>query len=218
MTKKRISLCYKILTLCSLITGISMNLIKTTSAVSLISYYTLQSNSICAITFIWFVILELRNSKKKEYYYIIKGAIMICILITAVVYRIALAPNGFEMRALESSISNKQLANFLVHTLSPLLVILDYFLFDEKGKFKKFYPIIWILLPLGYIPYVYIYSFSGGRFYSIGGSREFGYKFLDYHMIGYAGVFVSVIIITLVILGVSYLLVIFDYLMGKRRQ
>lgn len=132
------------------------------------------------------------------------------IAITAIVYHLALAPVGFEMDALRSNINNKVIANFLVHTLSPILVILDYILFDEKGHFKFFYPIIWLFEPLNYIVYVYTYSNFGGTFYSIGGSRKFAYFFLDYTKLGYAGVFKWLVFIAIILLILSELIVLLD--------
>ena len=220
MTKKKISLSYKILTIISLLIGIVLNLRKTNSIVALLSYYTLQSNIICLVAFISYIFLEFRKKRneKSDVYYLIKGAIVVTIIITALVYRIALAPNAFQMDSLQKSLNNKIVADFFVHTLSPILVLLDYVLFDEKGRFKKYYPIIWLILPLNYMIYVYTYSFLGGKFYSIGGSRKYAYFFLDYDLLGYQGVVKWIIVIGIGILIISYVLVIFDFLMGRKER
>ena len=211
MTRKIISICYKMFTIFSLIAGIFLNLSNTYSIRALMSYYTLQSNVICLIAFVIVLILELLDRQyKTDIYYLIKGGLVITIAITAIIYHIALAPGGFQMDALQNSISNKMLANFLVHTVSPLLVLLDYILFDEKGHFKFFYPILWLIQPLNYVVYVYTYSNLGGSFYNIGGSRQFAYFFLDYNELGYMGVLKWLVIIILGILIVSEILVILD--------
>jgi len=183
MIEKKSSLFYKLLVLLSLLTGIILNIINTKSIISILSYYTLQSNIICFITFTAIIISILlkKDYRKSEVYYVVKGGIVICIFITAIMYQIALMPYGFHM---DYNFENRYLANLLVHVVSPLLVILDYFLFDTKGKFKWFCPIIWLFIPLNYIIYVYTYSLNGGRFYGIGGSRDFAYIFLDYNQIG----------------------------------
>ncbi len=219
MTKKEISLSYKVLTVTSLLVGIILNIRKTNSIISLLSYYTLQSNIICLIAFLSYIFMELRKKRyKSDVYYLIKGAIVITIVITALVYRVALAPNGFQMDSLEKSINNKIVADFMVHTLSPLLVLFDYILFDEKGRFKKYYPVIWLILPLNYVIYVYTYSFLGGQFYGIGGSRKYAYFFLDYEVLGLTGVMKWIIVISIFIMIISYVLVFFDYLMGKKKR
>ncbi len=220
MTRKKISLCYKMITITSLIIGIALNLWKkdTYGLMSMLSYYTLQSNIICLVAFVFFLIKDIMDKSSNDIYYLVKGAIVIAIVITAVVYRIALAPNGFTMDSLKESISNKMVANFFVHTLSPLLVFFDYVLFDEKGHFKKYYPIIWLFVPLQYVIYVYMYSSRGGTFYGIGGSKKYAYAFLDYELIGYKGVLICVGIMAIAILTVSYALVFFDYIRGKKKE
>ena len=219
MTRKIISICYKMFTIFSLIAGIFLNLSNTYSIRALMSYYTLQSNVICLIAFIIVLTLELLDRQyKTDIYYLIKGGLVITIAITAIIYHIALAPGGFQMDALQNSISNKMLANFLVHTVSPLLVLLDYILFDEKGHFKFFYPILWLIQPLNYVVYVYTYSNLGGSFYNIGGSRQFAYFFLDYNELGYMGVLKWLIIIILGILIISEILVILDKFLKDRKK
>ena len=221
--KRNISIIYKILTALILLTGVTLNISKTSSVISLLSYYTFQSNIICFFAFVTFSIIELRqkNSKciKGDVYYLVKGAIVIMICITTVCYHIALAPQfEFDMGLKNTTDMYNMIANFIVHTLSPGLVILDYFLFDEKGWFKKYYPIIWICLPYNYVLYVYLYASQGGSFYNIGGSDQFGYFFLDYIKLGVFGVVKWIIIITLGILIVSYLLIIIDQILGKKKR
>ena len=68
-------------------------------------------------------------------YYVIKGGIVIAIFITAIMYQIALTPYSFQM---DYNFGNRYLANLLVHVISPLLVTLDYFLFDYKFSYNKY--------------------------------------------------------------------------------
>ena len=113
MTQRIISICYKMFTLFSLALGILLNVYNTTSVKAILSYYTLQSNLWCFIAFIVFILLEFQKKRyKTDIYYMLKGAVIIEILITAVVYRIALAPTGFSMDSLRQSILGKQFANF----------------------------------------------------------------------------------------------------------
>ena len=217
MKRNTVNICSKIITVCSLIIGVWLNLYKTTSRKALLSYYTLQSNIICMIAFIVIIILEIKKKNyKSEMYYLVKGALIMSIAITSMIYHIALAPGGFSMDSLTNSINNKFLANFLVHTLSPILVILDYLIFDEKGHFKWYYPFIWLIQPLNYIVYVYTYSKLGGKFYSIGGSKKFAYFFLDYDQLGYIGVVKWLLFIGGGILLIAELLVFCDNKMSKR--
>ena len=219
MTKSKTSVCYRILVVLSLSAGILINVIKTKSVSAILSYFTLQSNILCFAVFASIVFMELRKKNyKSEVYYLVKGGITIAILITGLTYLFALSPTGFCMDFQQKTLANKTISNLLVHVVSPILVTLDYFLFDEKGHFKRYYPIIWLCIPFDYLLYVYTYSSSGGTFFNIGGSKKFAYFFLDYEKIGYLGVAKWVMLITLCILIVSYLLVWFDGKMRDQRE
>lgn len=212
MKERKVSIIFKLLVVMSLLTGILLNVVHTTSISAILSYYTLQSNIVCLIMFLGIIIaiISRNNYRTSNIYYLLKGGSIMAILITGITYQIALAPNNFYMDASYTMQTERYWANLLVHVVSPILVLLDYMLFDEKGNFKYYYPIIWLFLPLGYVIYVYSYSARGGSFYGIGGSREFAYIFLDYNQIGYSGVFKSIIIIAILILLVSYFFVFLD--------
>lgn len=216
--RRKISIIYKILVALSLMAGILINVIKTVSITAILSYYTLQSNIICLIGFIGIIILEIQNRQKTDVYYLIKGEITITILITGITYLCALAPVGFQMDFQQETLTNKTISNLLVHFISPTLVTLDYFIFDEKGYFKWFYPIIWLFIPFDYALYVYTYGSSGGTFYNVGGSDKFAYFFLDYEKIGYWGVVKWAIAITCSIIFISYLLVCIDKKLRARKE
>ena len=212
MKERKNSVIFKLLVISSLLIGILLNLYDATSVVAILSYYTLQSNIICLFMFVTIIIAIFfkKYYRSSEIYYLIKGGIVIAILITAITYQIALAPNGFKMDFSYTLTTNKYLANLFVHFISPILVFMDYILFDVKGNFKWYYPFIWLITPFNYVIYVYTYSSKGGRFYGIGGSREFAYIFLDYNQIGYSGVAKAIMAIIAMILGVSYLIVFLD--------
>lgn len=221
--KRKFSVIYKILTTLSILTGITLNLSKTSKVATLLSYYTFQSNIICFIAFAIYTVIELRESyckcTKGDIYYLSKGAVVIMIFITTCCYHVALAPQfSFDMGFVYTTDLYNKIANFFVHTLSPCLVMLDYFLFDEKGNFKKFYPFLWLTFPLNYVFYVYIYAAQGGTFYGIGGSQRFAYFFLDYIELGVTGVAKWIIVMTLGVLIVSYILVTIDKILAKKNK
>lgn len=219
MAKRRISFLYRMLLIISLSTGIILNIVVASSVSAILSYYTLQSNIICLVFFIFVQILTVvkGNYQESDVYHLIKGCITITITITGLVYAIALSPVGFNMH-IDTNGPDKFMSDFLVHRLSPVLVIMDYFLFDKKGKFKLYYPIIWLIVPLNYLIYVYTYSASGGEFLGVGGSTKFAYIFLDYTKIGYNGVAWAIVLMIVFILAISYLLVLVDRVIGSRGE
>ncbi len=218
MDRRTLSYFYRILLIASLSTGIILNVIDTTSVSAILSYYTLQSNIICLAFFVFILIVSAVKDdyQESDVYHLVKGCITIIIAITGLVYAIALGPIGFDMQIDTSGLKNF-MSNFLVHRLSPILVILDYFFFDKKGKFKFYYPFLWLIIPLNYLMYVYTYSANGGKFFGIGGSRKYAYFFLDYTQIGYTGVAWAIVIMVIFILVISFLLVIVDRVVGRRK-
>lgn len=219
MGKRTVSYFYRILLIASLSAGIILNIIDTTSVSAILSYYTLQSNIICLVFFVFILIVSAVKDdyQESDVYHLVKGSITITIAITGLVYAIALGPIGFNMNIDTSGLKNF-MSNFLVHRLSPILVLMDYFLFDKKGKFKFYYPFLWLIIPLNYLLYVYAYSASGGEFFGIGGSRKYAYFFLDYTQIGYKGVAWAIVIMGIFVLVISFLLVIVDRVVGRRNR
>ena len=212
MKERKLSIIFKLLVITCLLTGILLNIINTTSVTAILSYYTLQSNIICLVMFIGIlaVIVLKKDYRSSNIYYLLKGAAIIAILVTAITYQVALIPNNFNMDTAYSTNTDKYWANLFVHVISPAMVLGDYILFDIKGNFKYYYPFVWLFIPLNYVFYVYTYSARGGRFYGIGGSREFAYIFLDYNQIGYVGVIKAIAVIVIFILIVSFVLVFLD--------
>lgn len=211
MKKEKISNIYKLLVILSLLTGILLNVVHTTSISAILSYYTLQSNIICLVMFVRIIIaIILKRDYRSSRYYLWKGAVVMAILVTAITYQVALAPKGFQMDISYTMRTERYWANLFVHIISPSLVLLDYVIFDQKGNFKYKYPLVWLCFPWGYVIYVYTYSALGGRFFGIGGSREYAYKFLDYKQIGYLGVIKWIFVFTLLILMLSYIIVFWD--------
>lgn len=201
---------YRFLTIVSLSSGLILNLKNTTSPEILMLYYTMISNTLCLL---FFIILPLIKKKYENLCYAIKGAITIAILLTMLVYMVSLLPKGYVM--FKSSGIGKEIGNLLVHVISPMLVILDYFFFDEKGKFKTYYRWLWLIIPILYVCFVYLYHSKGGYFYGIGGSREFAYFFLDYQKYGVGMVGGYIIVIAIIVFMFSSLLVLIDKKLAK---
>ena len=212
MKREKFSVIFKLLVIMSLLTGILLNVIHTTSLSAILSYYTLQSNMICLAMFVGIMVMIVlkKDYRSDNKYYILKGAVVMAILVTAITYQVALAPNGFQMDISYTMRPERYWANLFVHVISPMLVLLDYVLFDPKGNLKYKYPFIWLCIPWGYVIYVYIYNALGGRFFGIGGSREYVYKFLNYKQIGYLGVIKWILVFTIAIFVLSNILVFLD--------
>ena len=177
------------------------------------SYYTIITNIICVVYLIGKVIYKIKYPrKKKEFLGNFRGAVIICILVTGLVFHFLLG-KLFNMNA--SNDIFIRVGNIIVHYIIPYSVLLDYLIFDKKGCFKKWSPFTWIVIPLLYFAYTLI----TGCFKLINyGGTYYPYWFIDVSQIGYAKVFMNAGLITVIFLGICYLLYFFDNMMSKRKS
>ena len=76
---------------------------------------------------------------------------MLGILLTFLVFNIMLA--GAEGREPQA---NWRIGSILAHVVLPIMYIADWFIFYERGKCKKSYPILSIFFPLAYVVFLLI--------------------------------------------------------------
>lgn len=128
--------------------------------ISNLFYFTIISNLLCTIMFIYLCLKTIRDIKKYGNYGStnmsphIKGAITMAIILTMTVYHFILVPYSLNV----NPYSKLNLTAVILHYLIPSLTILDWLFFDTKRKFKIYDPIIWISIPLIYIIFVFIQS------------------------------------------------------------
>lgn len=219
-SRRRFSFAFRIATIVCCLTGVLSNLLRTTSIKGILSFYTMQSNLFVLFFFLGSILISKikPNWEKTELYHFLKGAVTMVILLTFVIYAVSLHPSNFIMDVKTASSNIFRVSNIFVHFITPLMVLLDYFICDEKGHFKLYYPLLWPFFPMLYLFYVYLYSSMGGRFFSVGGSKKYAYFFLDIDKLGVFGVFKYIIIICLCFLIMGYLFVLIDNLLAKRKE
>jgi len=193
---------YIIILLLGNLTGIILSLLETDSAIQSISYFTWQSN---IFVFLFFSYLLFKNKELSTKEQSIKAAVTIAILLTFVVYHTLLDP------FFKSGEYNPPFwRNFLVHTYTPLLVLLDYFLFDKKGKLQYRMVPYWLVIPFIYLIYANIYALLGGTFVFEDSISRFPYFVMNPDMIGWGLEIVFIIVISLFISLLSILFVFLD--------
>ena len=79
----------------------------------------------------------------------IKGAVTTAILLTFFVYLVLLMPTATPEQFW-------RVQNFALHFIAPILVILDWLLYDAKGHYRWFEPLTWTVLPLIYMTFALI--------------------------------------------------------------
>ena len=219
--KRRLSFVFEMAVIICCLIGILSNILNTSSVTSILSFYTMQSNVFVLTFYLLSIVISQFKSdwKKCDVYYFLKGATIMIILLTFTIYLISLYPTGFIMDANVNISSNIfSISNVFVHFITPIMVLVDYLIFDDKGHFKLNYPLLWYIFPSLYLIYVYTYSSHGGKFFGSGGSRKYAYFFLDIDKIGVGGVIKYLILISLLFIAACYILILIDNTLSKHKR
>ena len=109
----------------------------------------------------------------------------------------------------------------VLHYVVPIMTLLDWLLFDEKGKMPIWGPFAWLSLAAAYLLVVMICAGPLGL--DMGGGTtanvtRYPYTFLDPGISGVGGVatFIGVMLVAFVILG--FILRAIDHLLGRKAQ
>lgn len=187
--KHKVEFAFKFLiTLVSLL-GLILNFKLLTVGGALI-YYTIQSNLLCFLVYFVIMILYIfKKFEKNNIYYIMKGMATMAMAITMVVFQLFLSNTP--------TYQNHEIISMVVHLFVPLLAILDYIIFDEKGHLKKSYPFMWTATLIFYLVFDIIYVSLGGKYNN---NCNYPYFFLSIDKFGYMGVAINCIIIYILFL------------------
>lgn len=212
---KFISVFYKfiIIVLCFYGVLVEMGIFDGKINFKIMNYFTILSNFLVFGYLICSIIWLFKNKSIKNintFLPAIKGAISMSIIITWLVYNFILSKNNFIMNT--SNSYHIVIANKIVHYIVPIMMIVDYLLFDSKGEYKKIYPIYWIIIPYIYLFYVLIMAQFGK---GIGINSNYPYPFLDIDILGVHKVFINVIYLTVAFILLGYLIFILDKLLAK---
>ena len=156
---------FGLLDLFALINDLSQNLNDLGNHLSL---FTIMSN---IFTISLFLYLGLRKDDKKSKINIdsIRGAIIIYMLITGIIYYVFLAAT-LDANAV-------QWINIIYHKLMPVVVLLSWFLYPPRYNIKYKNAFYWLLFPLLYLGYtLFRGSITGWYPYSFVNPIEKGYQ------------------------------------------
>lgn len=205
ITHRTFVLLYRLIAVALIFTGLARILgFGSTFSPSALLYYTVLSNTLCLV---WLVVqlVKMRSRPSVHAYWAPRfgAAIMMAITVTMLVYLVILAPDNFDQAGNYQAFT---LTDSLVHIITPVLFIVDWFAFAPKGTLPWFAPLTWCIIPLLYLAFALTASVSGVRF----GENKVPYPFLDYEELGVGGVFVQVLILVVVFVALGYVYVALD--------
>lgn len=175
---------------------------------AVLQYFTLMSNILCAVYFTGAAVHTLRRGG--TWLPVYKGALVMAMAITGITFHLVLAAGDFSMGP------TQLITNHLLHTAAPLLTVLDWLLFDEKGRYRWFEPFLWGIFPSAYFVYTMIRArVSSFRFYN---GSPYPYAFMDVDALGWGKVLLIFLGMAAAFLAFGYVLVWLDHLLARRRR
>ncbi len=203
---KALSLIWKFaIVLCAFVgLGLQVGIFSGELRLSSFRYFTNLSNLLCLFYFLAdavYILSGRANDGSKNWCVPLKGAAMMGITVTCLVAHIMLG--NFTMGA------SMRVSILLVHTIVPVMTVLDWLLFDEKGRFNRTSPLLWTIFPLLYFAVVLLLAFSSP------GDPFYPYPFMDVATQGIVRVLVTVAVMTAFFVALGYLFVLADRLLAK---
>jgi len=207
------SIIYKLIGASLVTYGIAINLIGSTNMLELMSYFTMISNLMTLVVLMLNALVLLKMIRVNQHLLRkIKSATIVATVLMMLVYNFVLIP---YLRVNLPTYQIYSLKDIFIHYLSPIILLIDYLVFDEKGllEYRDGFSFIYYLLI--YVAYVIVYDLLGGRFIISGVESIYPYFFLNIEQQGiWLTLFIS-LIIALVFIGFGLILVFVDHLLKR---
>ncbi|TPK96474.1 hypothetical protein FJ567_21220 [Mesorhizobium sp. B2-4-16] len=158
----------------------------------LVGYFTITTNLLVAVAFTG-VAMRARFATPW-----LLGATLLNIALVGVVYALLL-------QGLQELTGGSQLANVLLHRVTPALTIVFWLTFVSKGTLTWRAPLAWALYPLFYLAYALVRGSFEGRY---------PYPFIDVDRIGWAQTLMNSVLIALGFVVAGEVLVWLDRRLG----
>lgn len=195
-----LSYAYKIILLGAVSAGLYLSVFDYGEGFSALSlrYFTIQSNILVALALLY-LLFSRESSRVRP---IVRGSVLLSILITGLVFHLLLRPQMGVYFA-----GGIDLANHLTHTAAPLGFLLDWILFDRKGRMQTAHLPFWTAFPLLY----WLCSILVGA-----KTGFYPYFFMDIGKLGYGGALIWLAVLSAVFLLIGLLLIGLDRLLNRR--
>ena len=153
--------------------------------VNMFCFFTIQSNIIVLVTC---ALLAAGSARRPLWFWVLRLDGVVCIAVTFVVFHVALA-DLHDLQGLA------KVADFLLHTASPLLCVIGWLVFGPRGRtswrtvrLAAIFPVAWLVFALVRGPLV-------GDYYP--------YPFLDVGAHGYPRVLLNCVVVAALFLGLA---------------
>ncbi len=159
--------------------------------VNFFSFFTVQSNILVAVTT---ALLARTLDRRSTLFRVLRLDAVICILVTGVVFHLALS-------SLQELTGWDALADFLLHTLSPILCPLGWLVFGPRGQLTPRIVRLAVIAPVCWLGYALAY---GAVVEDRNGDDYYAYPFMNVQVHGYAVALFRCALVALLFLGLSF--------------
>lgn len=174
----------------------------TSETIFFLSFFTIWTNVLLALAMTFTGLAP--RSRPGEFFArpSVRTALCVYIIIVAVVYHLLLShlwdPKGLQL-----------LADRLLHTVVPVMFVLDWLVFVPKGTLGVASLPPWLVVPLVYM----FYTLARGAAVS-----EYPYPFVDVVQLGYPAVFLNIAGLSAAFVGLGLALIVVDRTLGLIRR
>ncbi len=113
------------------------------------------------------------------------------------------------LRGLLELSGGAELANFILHYVDPVLVLLFWLAFAPKGTLRNSDPLIWVIYPLAYGVYAVARGAVDGKY---------AYPFIDVAQIGWLKATINILLLAVAFLVAGFVMVWLDRILGRRKS
>lgn len=168
-----------------------------------LTYYTTLSNLLVVGFFSWILYLMWTKNEatlNSRLFLRWKGSVTILITLTFLVYAILLAPQADPE-------DFNTIHNYALHYVVPILVLVDWLIFDKGKIYKWSDPLLWTIAPLSYLAFSLIKGYVLNVPIPDSKHSPYPYFFLNVNQYGWAGVGKYVLMISLAYIVLGLLIV-----------
>lgn len=180
-------------------------------------YYTLLSNFLCFVFFCAALIFTLKQIKRSglkgdaTLWPRFKGGLTVIITITFLVYCCILAP-----RIQDPAYNPHTASNLLLHYITPIMALLDWFIFDDTAAYRRYDPLLWLAGPFAYLLFILIRAALCGEIGNTG--SRYPYFFINMDVLESWRFILYIICCALLFAALGYVLLLVAKFTRKSRQ
>lgn len=160
MDRRRSAGAFKALLLLFAAAGLALSFYPEASPLTLLVFFTIQSNLMMTVVFGYELSAGRRRRTEAQWNTRaeIKGAVTLYVTITGMVYHFVLMEtvSPFTVMTDAQGVLVAEVGAFFLHYVTPAMAVLDWLVFDGKGRYKWRYAGVWLLYPVAYLAFVLI--------------------------------------------------------------